>query len=144
MPNDTLIRWQDARREQLGAAITLLFGLSSASLAYCGSLLTDDAATFGGWRTFWFLAATLLFAQALIASVAVTITRLTSTRDSVTIVRMRDDASKSTEVQRLRGRVDRFDAWTWRIFRIQLFTFLLGAISLLIAVGQIFHAKLFP
>ena len=144
MADESQIRWDRERRGQLGGAITLLFGLSSASLAFCGSLLTDSAVTLGGYRTFAFLVAVGFFVIALLSSVAVTVTRLQDARDTATIVRKRDDDVAAAEIQSLRDTTRKVGWWTWRIFYLQLFSFLLGAISLLIVLWQVFHSKLFP
>jgi hypothetical protein len=144
MPDQTLQRWDDNRREQLGGSIILLFGLSSASLAFCGSLLTEASVALGGLRTTLFLVASSFFILALVASVAVTVTRLQDARGTATIVRKRDDPTSTAEVQQLRDSTRRLGRWTWRLFYVQLFAFLFGAVFLLIALWLIFHTKLFP
>jgi len=69
--DDALIRWERTRREQLGIAITLVFGLTSGALGFCASLLTQKDVTLGGAGTSLYLLSVGVFVVALVASVAV-------------------------------------------------------------------------
>lgn len=144
MPEDPFIRWEKTRREQLGIAITLLFGLSSGALAFCGALLTQKDVAFGGVGTTLYLLAVGIFFLALIASVAVTITRLEDFRTTAQIVRKRKSGGDSVVLAKLRCRADCLGKTTWILFYVQLCSFILGALLLLFALWTIFHKKLFP
>jgi hypothetical protein len=144
MPDDTLIRWQKEQREQLGSAIALLFGISSASLAFCASLLTIDSLTLGDDKTWFFLSAVTFFVLAILASVGATLSRLRDFRVTVKIVEKRDKPEEKAEVEKLRVRSRRLGELTWWLFYAQLFTFCVGAVCLLITLWHVFHSKLFP
>jgi len=144
MYDDKLVRWEEKRREYLGGAIVLMFGLSSASLAFCGSLLSQDSVKLGGWRTYFFLAAACFFVLTLLVSVCVTFTRLQDARTTANIVRKEADSMAAGYIERLRSEANHWGKWTWRLLYIQLWTFLAGAILLLISLSLIFHSKLFP
>lgn len=144
MSEDKLTQWEDRRREYLGGAITLFLGLSSASIAFCGGLLTQDSVKLGGWRTFFFIAAVFFFVLALLASLIVTFTRLQDARATVDIVRKQAKGGAAFYLANLRSNAHRLGALTWRLLYIQAATFFTGAILLLVALSLIFHAKLFP
>lgn len=144
MSNDTLVRWEETRREYLSGAIVLMFGLSSASLAFCGALLTQDTVKLGGCRTFFFLATVGFFVLALFASVLITFTRLQDARITTNIVRKEADSMLTGYVERLRTDADRWGKWTWRLLYIQISTFCVGACLLPVSLWLIFYSKLFP
>ena len=144
MADDALIRYEKERRDRLAGAITLLFGVSSASLAFCASLLTKDSFTLGGHKTCCFLAAVICFIVAILASVLATLTRLWDARATADIVRKRDDVEAKSEVEKLRANARCFGEWTWGLFYVQLVAFSVGAVFLLISLYLIFQSKLFP
>ncbi len=144
MVDDALVRWERTRREQLGTAITLLFGLSSGSLAFCASLLTQKDITLGGTSTILYLLSDGVFAVALVASVAVTITRLEDFRTTAQIVHERKSGTDARRLARLRCRADCLGKATWVLFYVQLASFFVGALLLLLTLWTIFHKKLFP
>jgi uncharacterized membrane protein YhaH (DUF805 family) len=144
MADEELIRWEEKRREYLGGAIVLMFGLSSASLAFCGSLLTQDSVKLGGCRTTLFLVAVAFFILALLASLLVTFTRLQDARTTANIVRKEGKSMLDGYVERLRSWAELWGRLTWWLLYIQLSTFSAGAFFLLISLWLIFHSKLFP
>ncbi len=144
MTHDTLVRWEQTRREALGTAITLLFGLSSGALAFCGAVLAGEHGQFGGLGTKLFIAAVVTFIICLVASVFVTITRLESFRTTVDVVRKRDSEKGTDELERLRCRTRCLDSCTWFLFYVQLITFFLGAGLLILSLWFLFQQRLFP
>ena len=144
MEDDKLSKWEDRRREYLGSAITLLLGLSSASLAFCASLLTQDSVKLGGCRTYVFLAAVFSFVVALLASLIVTFTRLHDARATADIVRKEREGMVAVYLATLRSGAHRLGTFTWRLLYIQAGAFFIGALLLLVALFLIFQSKLFP
>lgn len=144
MADEALIRWEEVRREHLGGAIALLIALSSASLAFCGSLLTQDSVKLGVGRTPYFLTAVIFFIVALFASLLVMLARLQDVRITADIVRNREKTMEAEYVALLRRSAWSWGKWTWRLFYCQLFTFSVGACFLLYALWRIFQSKLFP
>lgn len=144
MADEALIRWEQTRREQLGGAIALLFGLSSASLAFCASLLLHDSVILGGLRTTLFLLTVGSFVGSLGFSVFATVTRLQDSRTTVRIVRKRLEPGTEEQLQRLRRRGRALGKWTWRAYYCQLAAFTVGAVFLLLTLYQVFRDKLFP
>src|SRR5438876_865758 len=144
MNEDKVTKWEDRRREYLGSAITLLLGLSSASLAFCGGLLTQESVKLGGWRTYLFIAAVFFFVLALLASLIVTFTRLHDARATVEIVRKEREGMAAVYLASLRSDAHRLGAFTWRLLYIQASTFFIGALLLLVSLFLIFRSKLFP
>jgi hypothetical protein len=144
MADDALVRWEQTRREALGTAITLLFGLSSGALAFCGAVLMGEHVQFGGAGTTLFIAAVGAFIFCLVASVFVTITRLESFRTTVEVVRKKESGKDTDELERLRCRTRCFDSCTWFLFYFQLATFFFGAVLLMLALWYLFQQRLFP
>lgn len=146
MANERLLRWEEKRREYLGSTIVLIFGLSSASLAFCCSLLTEDSVKLGGCKTCSFLAAVFFLILALLASLAAHFTRLQDARKTAEIVRTREESATGGQVnlKRLRSSAKRWGRMTWCMLYIQLATFCVGTCLLLLALALIFHSKIFP
>jgi hypothetical protein len=144
MPNERLTQWEDSRREYLSGAIALLFGLSSASLAFCSSLLTKNTIKLGGWRTGFFLSAVACFIFALLASLLVTFTRLQDARTTANIVRKEGESMTSGYIERLRSKAHLWGRLTWWLLYVQLAAFSAGALLLLVSLWLIFQSKLFP
>jgi hypothetical protein len=144
MTDEALIRWEQVRREHLSGAIALLIALSSASLAFCGSLLTQDSVKLGVGRTPYFLTAVIFFIVTLFVSLLVTLTRLQDVRVTAGIVRNREKTMEAEYVALLRSSAGSWGKWTWWLFYCQLFTFSVGACFLLFALWRIFQSKLFP
>lgn len=143
MPDEALIRWGEIRREHLSGAIAYL-GLSTGSLAFCGSLLKEDSVQLGGERTTYFLTAVVFFIAALVVSLIVTLTRLQDVRITAQIIRKRNNDTPKSEVENLRRCTRCWGTTTWWLFRLQLLAFSGGACFLLVARWHIFHGKLFP
>lgn len=144
MVDDALVRWERTRREQLGTAITLLLGLSSGSLAFCASLLAQKDIMFGGTATILYLLGVGAFAVSLVASVAVTITRLEDFRATAQIVRKRKSGGDPVGLEKLRCRAHCLSKATWVLFYVQLSSFFVGVLLLLFTLWTIFQKKLFP
>jgi hypothetical protein len=144
MADEARIRWDEIRRAQLGGAIAIVFGFTSASLAFCVSLLKEDSVTFGGARTVFFLIAVGFFTVSLLGGVTVTVTRLQDARLTANIVGKRNDPAANAEVESLRCCARCLSRWTWRLFYFQLGTFSVGASFFFIALWHIFYSKLFP
>lgn len=122
----------------------MILGLSSASVAYCGSLLTQKEVKLGGTRTGVFLAAVSFFVLAVVASVLVAFTRLQDARETAKIVRSEGESMAAQYVAELRSEAERWGKITWVLLYTQLTLFSLGAICLLVALWMIFQSKLFP
>ena len=144
MADDALVRWERTRREQLGTTITLLLGLSSGSLAFCASLLGQKDITFGGTATILYLVGVGAFAVSLVASVAATITRLEDFRATAQIVHKRKSGGDPVGLEKLRRRARCLGSATWVLFYVQLASFFVGALLLLVTLWTIFQKKLSP
>jgi MFS family permease len=144
MASERLIQWEDRRREHLGGLIALILALSSGSIAFCGSLLTEESVKFGGWRTIVFLSAAACFVLALLPSLAVAFSRLQDARVTAHIVREDEKSMTAGYLARLRSKADFWGRLTWRLLYFQLGVFSLGVCLLLVALWLIFHSKLFP
>ena len=144
MATERLMKWEDRRREHLGSLLTILLGLSSASIAFCGSLLTQDAAKFGGCRTVTFLAAVAFFVLSLVASLLAVFSRLQDARTTANIVRADEESMVAGYIQRLRTKADFWGSVTWAMLYTQLITFFVGVCFLFVALALIFRGKLFP
>lgn len=144
MPEDALVRWETTRRDQLGVAIALLFGLASAALGFCGSLLTAEHAVFGGCGTYLYLLATGTFFVTILLSIAATVTRLLDFRLTARKLRLEGRGEKGAVIDRLKSVTRCFGRCTWGLFYCQLGGFVLGVALLLLALWHIFHQRLFP
>ena len=67
------LRWyEDARREHLGAATNLIFGLSAAGVGFCASLLVNkEPQSLSYPANYFFAAAAVLFMLAVVFSMSI-------------------------------------------------------------------------
>src|ERR1700674_4314139 len=84
-----LRRYEDARRKHLGGAINLVFGLATAALGFCGSRLVEKDFTLSAFGSRYFVAATSVFAVAVLISILVTWTRPQDFRGTAKKIRRR-------------------------------------------------------
>lgn len=144
MSNERLVRWEDRRRDYLGGLTTLILGLSSASIAFCGSLLTQDSVRFSGHRAVLFLSAVACLVLALLASLLAAFSRLQDARATANIVRADGKSVTDGYLERLRNKAGFWGSLTWALLYFQLILFSLGAGLLLATLWLIFRSKLFP
>jgi hypothetical protein len=141
---ESLRRYEATRREQLGAAINLVFGLAAAAAGFCVSQITAEHAHFSGLGTFVFLSATFLFILTVGLCMLTTWTRLQDYRATSDTLRAELRDAPAAEVARFRAGADRLGIRTWVLFRAQSLAFVLGVVLLAISLWKLYSARLFP
>jgi VIT1/CCC1 family predicted Fe2+/Mn2+ transporter len=119
-------RWSDHRIEQLTAAISLMFAISSAALGYTLTLFSDDKTSIEKIATWPFVLLILAFLVSFIFGILVVFNRLRSFRETCEIIKLRDQPQDSDALDEGRDENDETDSRTWTFFLIQFFSFILG------------------
>jgi hypothetical protein len=137
------VRYETLRRKQLGTAINLLLGLSTAGVGFCVSRVVDKDSHFSNPGTCLFLVGLLTFVVAVGCGVCATCTRLWDFRLTVTKIqsRIEGDRSKISKWGRLANRLGR---WTWCLFWTQSGFFLVGILLLAASLSVLNQDHLFP
>src|SRR5262244_1791254 len=79
-----LRRYEDARREHLGNAVNLTFGLDVAAVGFCASLLTGkDVQTFRRPGNWFFITAVIFFTLTILCSMFIVWNRLQWAKDNI-------------------------------------------------------------
>ncbi len=141
---DALRRYEQTRREQLGGAINLIFGLSTAAAGFCLSHIADKDSHFSRPGSYFFVLATVIFTLTVGVCIASTWTRLRDFRLTTRKLRRELRGADATELERLGTVTDLLGKWTWRLFYLQLTTFGLGVAILAIALSLLYYEHVFP
>ena len=141
---DTLRRYEEARREHLGGAINLLFGLATAAAGFCIVHITDRDSEFSHPGSCYFVSATAVFIVTVALCVLATWTRLRDFRLTARKLRRELRGADATELQRLGDTTDSLGKWTWRLFYAQLVAFAIGVALLATALCYLYFHHVFP
>jgi len=141
---DTLRRYETTRREQLGAAVNLIFGLAAAGVGFCVSHIADKDSHFSKPGVYYFLVATLLFVVTVACCMLTTWIRLKNFR--VTALKLREELrdASAPELKRLSACADRLGIATWFLFRVQSISFLIAVALLSLSLWMLYYDHLFP
>lgn len=141
---DALKRYEQARREHLGGAINLVFGLSAAATGFCLSRITDKDSHFTYPGSYFFVLACMIFIFTVGICITSTWTRLRDFRLTARMLRRELRGADSAELKRLDDTADCLGRWTWRLFYAQLVTFALGVVVLAVALSLLYYDHVFP
>jgi hypothetical protein len=141
---NALQRYEEARRNQLGGAISLMFGLATAATGFCISQIVSKDSSFSSPGSYWFVSATCVFALTVTVCVAATWTRLRDFRLTAKTVRRELDGATTPEIEKLRTITRRLGDWTWILFYAQLIAFFLGVALLGVSLVLLYSSHLFP
>lgn len=141
---ETLRRYEATRREQLGAAVNLIFGLAAAGVGFCVSRIGDKDAHFSSPGTYFFLAAMVAFLATVGLCMLTTWTRLRDFRLTAERIRAELRDRPHVEIQRLRAQADSLGIRTWFLFRAQSASFFIGVALLAVSLWLLYQDRLFP
>lgn len=141
---DALKRYEQTRREHLGGAINLIFGLSTAAAGFCLSRITDKDSHFTRPGSYLFVIATIVFIITVGICIASTWTRLRDFRLTARKLRSELRGADTAELNQLGKLTDCLGKWTWWLFYSQLISFFLGVIILAIALSLLYYNQVFP
>jgi len=141
---DALKRYEQTRREHLGGAINIVFGLSAAATGFCLSRITDKDTHFTRPGSYFFILATIIFTVTVCTCIVSTWTRLRDFRLTVCKLRRELEGADANELKRLGSTTSRLGRWTWRLFYAQLTMFGLGVAVLAVALLLLYSDHVFP
>ena len=141
---ETLRRYETTRREQLGAAVSITFGLAAAAVGFCVARIADKDSHFSVPGTYYFLSATVVFIITVGLCLFTTWTRLRNFR--VTAEKLRGELRDmpAAKLNELSATADKLGLRTWFLFRAQSTCFAVGVILLAISLWLLYHHRLFP
>jgi|CXWL01.1.fsa_nt_gi hypothetical protein len=139
--NEKYIRWQGITLNQVTFVINLLLGLATATLGFSASLLKDEKFIPTGKVKCLFTFALLSQLIALLFGIIAVISRTLDFRCTAQIARKKFGEGESVKSTRLR--VKRLGKTTWFSFWVQLSSFGLGILSLIVSILMIYSDKLF-
>jgi hypothetical protein len=141
---ENLRRYQNTRREQLGAAVNLILGLAAAATGFCVSQVIAKETRFSVPGTYVFLCATLLFILTVGICMLTTWTRLRNFGATANKLRAELRDAPIAETIQLNTIADRLGRRTWFLFRAQSITFVLGVFLLAVSLWLLYSDHLFP
>lgn len=149
--NEKYIRWQNYTINQLTFAINLFLGLSTGSLALGVMLLRDNAFSLNGCSKLSFSLGLIALCISFIFGCIAVITRLMDFRFTAKKVRFDDksDDKKDKISEEYRRKSEEYKRkaailgqWTWRLFWVEIITFMFGWIVLFIVLLFAYGDKL--
>ncbi len=141
---DALKSYEQTRREHLGGALNLIFGLSTAAAGFCLSRITDKDSHFTRPGSYLFVLATVIFIFTIGICIASTWTRLRDIQLTARKLRRELRGADAAVLEQLGTLTDCLGKWTWRLFYSQLVIFSLGVIILAIALSLLYYDHVFP
>jgi len=141
--NEPYTRWQGFRINQLGLCISLFLTFAVATLGFSINLLTQQTfpitACFA--KVFFFFSPVFGLLSVVFGSAAC-VTRLNDFRTTAKVARHRGDKNYEEQVARWREEYKEYGRWTWGLFWVQLSTFGLQVIALILALGITYWQRL--
>ena len=134
MSNDeqqSFIRWQSIRIEQLSFVNNLLIGLATGMLAFQTQLAFDDKVSLTVIDKWLVILSIVLAFSSLAVGCYLAWNRLHSFRTTAQIARKRE-TGKRESIEELRALVKRLDGRTWQLLTVQIALFTLGGLPLLV------------
>jgi len=132
-PSDaSTVRWQEQAVAQLSFAINLFIGLAMASLGLAFGWMTSKPIT-GSARCLLLVGVSLMLVS-LLCGCGATITRLLDFRKTARIARRRERGVTSADLDDLRLSVRELGNATWRLFWLEIGSFVGGTLALVASV----------
>ena len=141
MANDRFIRWQRYTIEQLTFALNLFLGLSGASLAFGISLLREESFLLTGCSKLAFSVGLVALAISVLVGCVAVVSRLLDFRFTAKTVGNKNQKSDE-EAGVYRYRTKLLGGLTWRLFWLEVFSFSVGVIGLIIGLYSKYGHKL--
>jgi ABC-type multidrug transport system fused ATPase/permease subunit len=141
---EAFARWRQLAIDQMTSASTMMFGLVSAGIAYAVALLSSDKSIVTAANAFTFKLFTWSFVISFVAAILLVFNRLQSFRNTAQIIKLRDDASNSEELDDLRADVLFIDWRSWLLFYVELVTFAFGGGCFIAFLWNLYGTKLLP
>jgi len=129
--SDSFVRWQEATREHLGGLINLVLGLAAGLLAFESTLLLERRFTAPCAFGLSLLAVVMLSASVGFA-LWCAVNRLSDFRLTTQIARGKEKETTVLEEKREESKL--LGKITWRLLKVQLWLFGLGAAASAVAV----------
>jgi len=140
MATEQFLRWQRYTIEQLTFALNLLLGVSGASLAFGISLLRDEAFSLSGYSRWAFSIGLVALAFSVFVGCAAVVSRLLDFRFTERAVRADERLDSEAGVYRYRSKV--LGELTWRLFWLELVSFSVGIVGLMVGFYSKYTHKL--
>ena len=139
---ERFVRWQRELRRNLGSHVALIVSWSAGALVFCGALLRDKSAQFGGAATAFFLIASFLFIVCLTIALVISWSRLADTRATLRILSARRKPEPSEIISRLEEQAKKLGKYTWRWAKVQLWLFGVASIIFFATMILCFRSRL--
>ena len=142
---DALRRFEQLRREHLGAAVNLTFALASGGVGFCASFLTSkDQLMWTSPANYLFIGASGFFVLAVALSMWLMWTRLQDFRLTSKKLRMELRAEDTDAIKIVGDKTKCLGDLTWGLYRAQLITFGLAVICLVVSLSLLYWHRMFP
>ncbi len=123
-----LRRYEDARRQHLGNAVNLLFGLSVAGSGFGMKYLVEHGGAFVSPASRYLFSGTVAFVLTVLWCLTATFTRLRDFRLTARKLRRELEGADETEVGRIQKQAELMGKCTWGLFYLQLISFAVGVV----------------
>jgi hypothetical protein len=139
---DAMIRWQGYARESRSAANSHFLAYSAAILALQTSILVDKDVNQIAWPYIYTMAGFFAILALLLGSL-VLLVRLRDARLTARVARYRYAKKSQEEIDAIRNKADFYSGWVNKLLPLQVISFAISALLLVIWVGGANMGKLF-
>ena len=140
---EPFIRWQGRSLEYLSYAINLFLGLSIAAIGFEMNLLQNKEFILVGWEKCIFKLSLLSLIISCVAGVFGILNRVSDFKETTAIARKKSKEEYDTELDELREVVGIIGSKTRKTFNIQVWSFSIGVLCLIIEMLSHYSCKLF-
>ena len=123
----SFIRWQGITLQQLSFVNNLIIGLSAGILAFQFDIAFSRGLIFDCTSKLLFSFSIGLISLSLVVGCVTALNRLTDFRTTAQVARKREKGDLK-DIEKLREKAKCLGKWTWRLSKIQIVLFSLGAI----------------
>jgi len=142
MSKSSFIRWQGRSIDQLRSSSHLFLALAGSALAFSATLLQRcSPLTFLGSALYHVQA--LGFLVSLLTGILLSVNRTSDFRTTARIARLREKDPNDNTLQALRDRSNELGTKSWKLYRLQLYSFFAAAILWLLFIAINFSTTLY-
>jgi hypothetical protein len=127
------VRWQQQAVAHLSFTINLFIGLATASLGLAFGWMTTSRSVSGSARCLLLVGVSLMLVS-LFSGCGATVSRLLDFRKTAQVARQREGSATSGELADLRKSTEKLGEATWRLFWLEIGSFLGAVVTLVTSV----------
>lgn len=141
--NDSYTRWQRITITQLGFTTNLIFTITIAIIGFSFKTVTNSNFLLSCSEKYFYTAGFIILLISFVSGIIITFTRLIDFRLTAKTARKRENNSRDMALNNLRCKTKYLGKATWGLFWVQISTFGLGTLLIVIVLLHHYSDKFF-